>query len=279
MIKKILVALDPDSDTPVATRYAVDIAQRTDAEVTGLAVVDMGSIEASTRGGGIGSMYYADKLRGNLTTEARTIAHELLAAFDEALVGDAVRHGEVVQEGVPFKRIVEDMNYHDLLVMGKDPHFFYSHPDKETNTLARVVKSTIGPTLVVGREYQSVKRVLIAFDGSRAAARTVRRFAHLQPFGTDLKIQIVHIYDDNRAESELALELVHSYLGAHSFQAQVVSMQGNNPGDQIVEYAEQYGADLVLAGAHSVSKIREVVFGSTTSALLKQCTVPLFLDS
>ena len=41
MIKKILVALDADSDTPVATRYAADIARRYAAEVTGLAVVDM----------------------------------------------------------------------------------------------------------------------------------------------------------------------------------------------------------------------------------------------
>ena len=40
MIKKILVALDLDTDTPVATRYALDIAERYGASLTGLAVVD-----------------------------------------------------------------------------------------------------------------------------------------------------------------------------------------------------------------------------------------------
>ncbi len=147
MIKKILVALDPDSDTPVATQYAVEIARRYDAEVTGLAVVDMGSIETSTRGGGIGSMYYGEQLRKKLTASARATAQELIEAFVRAMEGTGVRHGELVQEGVPFRRIVEDMNYHDLLVVGRDPHFFYSHPEKETETLARVVKETIGPTL------------------------------------------------------------------------------------------------------------------------------------
>ena len=63
MIKRILVALDTDSDTPSATRYATEIASRYDAELTGLAVVDTGSIDAGSRGGGVGSMYYAEKLR------------------------------------------------------------------------------------------------------------------------------------------------------------------------------------------------------------------------
>ncbi len=279
MIKKILVALDPDSDTPVATRYAVDIAKRTDAEVTGLAVVDMGRIEASSRGGGIGSMYYAEKLRENLTSEARETAHELLSAFDAALAKESMKHGQLVQEGVPFMRIVEDMKYHDLLVIGKDPHFFYSHPEKETDTLARVVKNTIGPTLVVGRSYRPVKKVLIASDGSKASARTIRRFVHLQPFGTDLDIRILNIYDDDRAESELQLQLVQGFLKDHGLKAQAESIQGKKPDAQIVDYAEKFGADLILAGAHSVSKIREVVFGSTTAALISKSSAPLFLDS
>ena len=80
MIKRILVALDPDSDSRIATRYAVQIAQQTDARITGLAVVDTKTIEVSARGGGIGSMYYAEKLRENLTQETRDQARRLIAA-------------------------------------------------------------------------------------------------------------------------------------------------------------------------------------------------------
>ncbi|MDA0378587.1 MAG: universal stress protein [Bacteroidetes bacterium] len=53
MIKRILVALDPDSDTVVAVQYAISIAQQTSARITGLAVVDTKNIEASSRGGAI----------------------------------------------------------------------------------------------------------------------------------------------------------------------------------------------------------------------------------
>jgi len=159
MIKRILVALDPDSDTQTATRYAVEIARRTGARVSGLAVVDMGSIDSTAIGGGIGSMYYAEKLREKLTEEARSKASELTSRFDKLAQG--VEHIELVEEGVPFERIVEDMKYHDLLIVGDDPHFFYAHPKSKTETLIHVIENTIGPTLVVKKKYRSVERVLM----------------------------------------------------------------------------------------------------------------------
>ncbi|WP_456424936.1 universal stress protein [Rhodocaloribacter sp.] len=279
MLKRILVALDPDSDTPIATEYAANIARRYGAEVTGLAVVDLGSIEASSRGGGIGSMYYAEKLRDKLTSEARATAQALIEDFEKAMKGTGVAHVETVQEGVPFQRIIEDMNYYDLLVIGKNPHFFYSHPKQETHTLARVVKNTVGPTLVVGTESRPVERVLITFDGSRASARTIREFAHLQPWGTDVRIQIIHIYKDGEAESELLLRMAQAYLKAYGFPVQVQSMKSKDPEHQIVEYAAQCNPDLVLVGAHSRSKIKEIAFGSVTNALLEHFPAPLFIDS
>ena len=106
MIKKILVALDADTDTPVATRYAADIARRHNAEVTGLAVVDMGSIEASSRGGGIGSMYLMEKLQENLTAEARSVARQLTGEFNAAMKDSGVGFDAQVEEGVPFERSV-----------------------------------------------------------------------------------------------------------------------------------------------------------------------------
>ncbi len=279
MLKRILVALDPDSDTPIATEYAAHIARRYEAVVTGLAVVDMGSIEASSRGGGIGSMYYAEKLREKLTAEARTTAQTLIENFERAVRGKDVAHVETVQEGVPFERIIEDMNYHDLLVIGKDPHFFYSHPKQETHTLARVVKNTVGPTLVVGTEYRPVERVLLAFDGSPASARTMREFAHLQPWGTDVQVQIIHIHKDGKAESELILQMAQAFLKAYGFPVQIQSLKGKEMAKEILEYSSQYNPDVILIGAHSRSKIKEIAFGSVTNTLLEHFPAPLFIDA
>jgi len=277
MIKRILVALDTDSDTPIATRYASEIADRYDAEIVGLAVVDTEQIEAASRGGGVGSMYYAEKLKENLTEETREKAAELLSEFHSALTGTGIPHVETVEEGVPFRRIIEDMKYHDLLVVGRTPHFFYGHPDEKTKTLAKLVNETTAPTLVVGDVHRPVKRVLIAYDGSEAASRTVKYFTHLKPFGDDLMIDALHVHQGDERESRLVLGLLASYLEKHGFVVGQTSIREDGLAEQISEYARDTAVDIVVAGAHSVSFLRKLAFGSTTQKLLNECPTPLFL--
>lgn len=279
MIKKILVALDPDSDTAVATRYATDIARRYGASVTGLAVVDLGRIEADTKGGGIGSYYYAEKLREKLTTETRSKARELLDKYEAAMNETGVDHVEVVEEGVPFQRIVEDMKYHDLLVIGKDPHFFYGMPDKSTDTLARVVRDTVGPTLVVGKSYGAIGRVLVAFDGSNAASRALKQFVHSMPFGKDVELHVVNVYDKDANESELTLRLVDEFLKSHGIEAKTTAIKGGKTIELLMDHINAIDATLLIAGAHSVSALRRMAFGSTTSKLIEESPIPMFVDS
>ena len=278
MIKKILVALDPDTDTRTATRYAVEIASRYGGAITGLAVVDMGSIASSTRGGGVGSMYFADQLRDKLTSEARDRAQRLITEFQTAVDGAGIQHTELVQEGVPFRRIVEDMKYHDLLVVGNDPHFFYSHPKEATETLARVVRKTVGPTLIVDDAYRVVKRALICYDGSPAAARALRSFAQSKPFGGDVRVRLITVYDRDNAEAELTVKLAGEFLTAHGLTNEVLAVAGRDVEETIKEQIGLFDADIVVAGAHSKSRIRSVAFGSTTEFLVTHCPVNLYLD-
>lgn len=278
MIKRILVALDPDSDTPVAIRYAADVAERNGAVVVGLAVVDAGSIEAETRGGGIGSMYYAGKLRENLTEETRARARELVAKFEASMQETGIEHSEIVREGVPFRRIVEDMKVHDLLIVGKEPHFYYGSPERNTDTLEQVVRQTIAPTIIVGKEYRPVRRVLVSYDASPVAARALQAFAHLRPFGTDVAVDVVNVYEEDENEATLVVGMAKEYLQAHGFiTVEPVIIRGSEPAREILASAGHSGADVIVAGAHAVSKWREFAFGSTTSQLIEACPLPLFV--
>lgn len=277
MIRRILVALDPDTDTQIAVRYATELARHHNASVTGLAVVDTGHIEASARGGGIGSMYYAEKLREQMTEEARTVARQLIETFDEVAEKEGLRHRNTVAEGVPFRRILEDMKVHDLLIVGKEPHFFYSHPEEKTKTLIRVVRENVGPSFIVSTEYRSIARVLIAYDGSEAAARTMQRFAQLKPFGTEISVDVLTVYDSDEAETRLMLSLVQEYLQEHGFKVITTARKGNSPEETIVQFAQEIQADLIVAGAYAKTGLKKLLFGSSTSALIERTTRPLFL--
>ncbi|CAM3217209.1 universal stress protein [Rhodothermus bifroesti] len=276
MIRRILVALDPDTDTRTAVRYASELARRHGASVTGLAVVDTGHIEASIRGGGIGSMYYAVKLREQLTEEAHLVARRLIEEFDAVADEEGLRHRNTVAEGVPFQRIIEDMKYHDLLVVGKEPHFFYSHPEEKNKTLVRVVHESVGPVLVVGEVYRAIHRVLIAYDGSAAAARAIQRFAQLKPFGTEVALEVLTISEDT-SEARLMLSLMEEYLQEHGFILNTTVRSSESVAEEIVRFAEEVKADLVVAGAYATSGLKRWLFGSSTSALLEKTTLPLFI--
>lgn len=282
MTHRILVVLDPDSDTPVATETAIDIARRQGAELTGLAFVDKDSIGGESVGGGIGSMYYAAKLREELTEETRQRAQALLDTFTGRVDEAGVRHsGDRVGEGELVKSLLDEMRTHDLLVAGRESHFYYHNPERRTHTLAKVLEQAAAATLIVGTEAPAVRRVAIAYDGSAPAARAMQKFAHLQPFGTDLDVEVVHVRGGSESE-RLASERLRAdaatYLTAHGFaRVSTRAIESSDPAERICDLAQGDQADLVVSGAYAKTGFRKMLFGTSATKLLDQAKVPLFL--
>jgi len=283
MIKRILVALDPDGDTPVATRYAIRLAQKFDASITGLAVVDTSNIQSAIGVGGHGAEISGRVIWAELADETRIIAENLLKRFQNSVKKAGVRHRDVKKQGASTDLIIEEMKYHDLLIVGKDSHYFYNEPDKETGTLAKVVKKGNAPTLIVTDEYRDVERIVIAFDGSGPAARTLKGFIHLLPYGKSLEIELMIVSGGNSIEemdrASTILSQAETYLKEHGFYYITKRvLEKGRPGERILNIQLERNPDLLLLGAHSVSAIRRAVFGSTTQYMIENSQGPLFLS-
>ena len=285
MIKRILLALDLDIDTPIATHYAINLAKEFEASLTGLAVVDTRNINQKAGVGGIDSIYYADMFRKKMTDEARQQAGKLLDKFDKIVMESGLKYSTRMAEGVPYQRIIDDMKYHDLLVIGRESHFFYNRPERETGTLANIVKKSSAPTLVITESYRvPIDRVLIAHDGSMASARTIQWFVQLEPYGKDITIDVVNVCrsekDIEKEKATLKLHLVADFLKAHGYEdinQQVLHSNATNA-EIIIDYVREKKVDSVVLGAHSVSALRRLTFGSTTHDMVQSCPVPMFLS-
>lgn len=283
MIKRILVALDPDEDTPVATRYAISLAENFDASLTGLAVVDTSNIYPTGIVGEIDTTHHARHLWEELSEESRKVANKLLDRFRESVENAGVRYTAIKKEGASYDRIIEGMKYHDLLIAGRDSHFFYNEPKRETKTLAKVVKHGVCPTMVITEGYREIKKIIAAFDGSNAAARSLKSFVQLMPYGKDLEIELVHIADkdndESRNSSESVLDHAGYYLAEHGLnRISKKIIESGKPSSRILERQKETGADLIVLGAHSVSAIRRITFGSNTHDLITKTDTPLFLN-
>lgn len=283
MIKRILVALDPDSDTPVATRYAIRLAKRYDASLTGLAVIDQSSIDLAIDIGGYGTEAMGQQIWTAMANDSRKVADKLLKSFKNAVDKDGVRARDVKKHGASYELIIEEMKYHDLLVVGNNSHFFYNQPETETDTLARIVKGGTAPAMVVTDQYKTVERVMAAFDGSGPAAKTLKSFVHLLPYGKDLEIELVNVApghsSDDMEKAATLLSQAESYLKAHNFSYIIKTvLEKGPPGERLLARQLEKQPDLLLLGAHSVSALRRATFGSTTHFMLTQSSGPLFLS-
>ncbi len=284
MIKRILVALDPDSDTPVATRFAIRLAKRFDASLTGLAVVDVANIESVIGVGGYGTEIQGRHIWAELADKTRQVAEELLADFKKSVEKADVRHRDIKKQGASADLIIEEMKYHDLLIVGRDSRFFYNEPERDTQTLAKVVKGSVGPTLVVTDEYRDVEKVMVAFDGSGPAAKSLKDFVHLLPYGKDIEIELAYIPADHSEQEKVMGDTVlgqaYRYLKEHNFHyINKVILEKGNPGELILARQIINKPDLVIMGAHSVSALRRATFGSTTDYMIKNSEGALFLSS
>lgn len=283
MIKRILVALDPDGDTPVATRFAIRLAKRFDASLTGLAVVDTSNIDSAIVIGGYGTEAMGNVVWAEMAEETRQVADKLLTNFKHEVEKAGIRHRDIKKQGASFELIIEEMKYHDLLIVGRDSHYFYNQPDKDTGTLAKVVKKGNAPALIVTDEYRDVERVMIAFDGSGPAARTLKGFVHLLPYGKDIDIEMIIVAEGNSIEQKdrasAILSQAETYLKEHGFYYMSKKvLENGNPGERILNQQLEKSPDLLLLGAHSVSAVQRAAFGSVTHYLITNSQGPLFLS-
>ncbi|PZO00612.1 MAG: universal stress protein, partial [Alphaproteobacteria bacterium] len=95
---------------------------------------------------------------------------------------------------------------------------------------------------------------------------------------------IVHVIEVCPAEqaddARVRADDVAVFLGRHGIvaSAQIVKGDGRPRSDQIIEFAEDHGAGLIVAGGYGHARLREWVMGGVTHGLLDRSPVCLLLS-
>ncbi len=115
---------------------------------------------------------------------------------------------------------------------------------------------------------------LIAYDGGRSMRRAIVRLAHTALL-TGLECRILTV-SDNEDAARRELEEAIGPLVRAGFNIEI-SIKPGDPEDVILAEVEQHGIDLLVMGAYGHSRIRTLIIGSTTTAMLRRCPVPVLL--
>jgi nucleotide-binding universal stress UspA family protein len=69
------------------------------------------------------------------------------------------------------------------------------------------------------------------------------------------------------------------YLRCNDIPADAITVESGskNAGDVILQKAVELGCDLLIKGAYTQSRLRQMIFGGATSQILAKTTVPVFM--
>ncbi len=130
-----------------------------------------------------------------------------------------------------------------------------------------VVPPAVRPTL--GRS------VMIAWNRSTETARTV---AMALPLLAKAE-RIIVLEIENWGTGSATAEDVARSLRRHGFNvaSQTVTDNRNGPGATVLAAATAAGCDLLVKGAYTQSRIRQMIFGGATSHILARTDLPVFM--
>ncbi len=118
-------------------------------------------------------------------------------------------------------------------------------------------------------------RIMIAWNGSRESARAM---AESMPYLHNASKVSVVIVDDKRSPTILGDRAVN-HLKHHGIEAQLhATTRGNaDVGEKLLSEIRRTRSDVVVMGGFGHSRLREWIFGSTTSEVLHQSPVPVLV--
>jgi nucleotide-binding universal stress UspA family protein len=166
----------------------------------------------------------------------------------------------------------------DLIVVG--------HPEPnglpDDVSVEKLLLTSGTPTLIVPNGWKGEaigNKILIGWNATREARRAV---ADAMSFLVAAKSVTVLVIDpdgsNQRNESSGSDITVHlDRHGAHVNLEQVAS-EGFSVAAAMLGYAEQTASDLLVVGAYSHARVREILFGGTTRTLLAQTPMPTFMS-
>lgn len=271
--RSLLVHLDGHARCDVRVDVAMQLAQRFEAHLVGLAPTGLVPMLVDAGPGMADEETLALAMR-----DLHRRASLCMQRFDERCRTVGLRSIEtVVDEEETASSIVHHAHCSDLVVIGQGERA------ASRSMVEQVVLDSARPTLVVpyaGSFDTLGERVVVAWNDSPEAARaladampvlTRAQQVHLMQFQTPLDIA--------QALTRQRLEAVRRWLAWHGVEAQaVVRASEIDVGNALLSQVADLGADLIVMGAWGHPRWSERLLGGATRTLLGSMTVPVLMS-
>lgn len=180
-------------------------------------------------------------------------------------------------EGDPVRDTIAEARFHDLVVLARAPQ----NAQFSTEAIGHILVGCGRPVLLVpDSDVTTIGHgVAIAWKESAEAARALTA---AMPLLTRAKKVFVLSVDETGHQSEQlagSAQRLVSQLARHGIAAAAHLLEGHtqSAAETLAREAQNLGADVMVAGAYSHGRVRELVFGGFTRQVLGACGLPVLL--
>ena len=280
---RVLAAVDDSAYAASVAEHAAWAAARLGAPLQFVHVLDRhpetapvadlsGNLVLGARESLLTELAAVDEQRSRLAQERGRL---LLEEVQRTAVGQGVTHADVsLRHGGLVETLQELEAGVRLFVLGKrgeHADFAKGHLGGE---LERVVRAVHRPLLVASRAFRPIGKIAIAFDGSATTRKGVEMVA-ASPLFRGLPCDVLMAGREEPA-ARGHLDWAAETLGQAGLQVRTV-LQPGDAEQVIAAHVPEAGIDLLVMGAYGHSRIRNLIVGSTTTAMLRKCQVPVLL--
>lgn len=279
-VKDLLVHLDAAPASARRLDYALQLAARDQAHLTGLYTLDLVPALSELARAYPGRVEHYESfivLRNAEFDKAKAVE----AGFRDALRRQGVEGEWRFVEGLPAETVALHARYADLAIVGQvDPE------QPSASTEGRIPEELLfaagRPLLIVpyaGRFETVASHVVVAWKPTAEATRALGDALPLLERAAKVTLLTVNPESGLDAETGVPVADIALHLARHGIQAEAMTTIADDiaTGDVLLNHVSDCGADLLVMGGYGHTRAREIVFGGVTRQILKQMTVPVLM--
>ena len=278
MIQNILIPTDGSDYGKTAIAYGIYIARKLDAQLTGLHVVDIRLIRGpvfTDISGSIGLPPYQEFLPA-IESSLDAKAEEILRDFREQCEAAGVHPETKKVTGVIDETVIEEGRKccDWVLLAQRGEHFHIDGGAILGSTAQSVVRRSGKPVLVTPEHFREIKSMAIAYDGSAPAQKALKLAAELSKQAA-WPLSVVMVASD-RTSGETLAKKAEAALSVFQIESSALILTGKED-KALLQFIREGTTDLLVMGAYGHNRLRELLVGSTTSAVIRKSTIPVLL--